>query len=253
MNEPASFAANAVRIAVAPRLFAGEHDAAGAWRQQQLFFEHTLIERLTAAGALIVGTCLPASPTLAQQVAAAYARECDGLVLQGGTNIASASTRATLMDHDLARDRFELDLVAAFLAADKAVLGICRGMQLLNVAFGGSVHTLLDAQAAHHSDPSSYAAHMHAVELASARHLARLFDTTRGTVSSAHRQAVHRLGSGLDLEATCPDDGCVEAIKSREHRHVLGIQWHPEFDAAMPGRLSGDTLFRDFVAHARVG
>lgn len=252
MSESAAFPAHPPRIAVAPRLFAGEQGARGAWRQQQLFFERTLLERLTDAGALVVGTCLPRSPTLATRIANAYAGACDGLLLQGGGNIASTPAEA-LSEHDLARDRFELDLVAAFIAADKAVLGICRGMQLLNVAFGGSLRALPEAQAAHHSNPAIYAAHAHDVELNDDGYLVRLFGARRGRVCSAHRQAVHRLGNGLEQEAACPDDGCIEAIKSSRHRYVLGVQWHPEFDTATQGRLGGDVLLGDFVARACVG
>lgn len=253
MSESASFPAHPPRIAVAPRLFSGEPDAYGAWRQQQLFFERTLLERLTDAGALVVGTCLPQSPALANRVANAYARECDGLVLQGGRNIAAVPMSDAPSEHDLARDRFELDLVAAFIAADKAVLGICRGMQLLNVAFGGTVQALPEARAMHHGNPALHAAHAHDVEFNDDGYLARLFGASRGRVSSAHRQAVHRVGNGLEPEAVCPDDGCIEAIKSPGHRHVLGLQWHPEFDTAAAGRLCGSVILADFVAHASIG
>jgi putative glutamine amidotransferase len=251
MQESDALPPDLPRIAIAPRLFGGDPGAAGAWRQQQLFFECALLERITAAGALIVGSGLPAEPAQMRQIAAAYARHCDGLVLQGGTNIASSAGAFTLHDH--ARDRFELELVAAFCALDKPVLGICRGLQLLNVAFGGLVQPLPEAEAEHPSQPAIYAEHAHAVVFAAGGYLAGLYGTRHGVVSSAHRQTVRRLGDGLVVEATCPDDGRIEALRSSTHRHVLGVQWHPEFDRAPDSRLCGDRLLRDFVAQTRDG
>lgn len=251
MQESDAFPPDPPRIAIAPRLFGGEADAAGAWRRQQLFFERTLLERVTAAGALVIGTGLPAEPAQARAIAVAYAGHCDGLVLQGGTNLASNAGAFT--PHDHARDHFELELVAAFCALDKPVLGICRGLQLLNVAFGGTLQPLPEAEAGRHSQPAIYAGHAHAVEFAADGYLAGLYATRHGVVSSAHRQTVRRCGDGLAVEATCPDDGRIEALRSSTHRHVLGVQWHPEFDRAPDGRLCGDRLLRDFVAQARGG
>lgn len=253
MSDPLRFPADPPRIAVAPRLFAGACDAAGAWRRQQLFFEQTLLERLLAAGALIVGTCLPRSAALARRVAQAYADDCDGLVLQGGTNLGAGPAREELTALDHARDRFEYDLLAAFVAADKPVIGICRGMQLINVAFGGTLQALPEVRATHHSDPAIYHGHSHAVELVAAGYLAGLYEAQRGVVSSAHRQATLRIGAGLDVEAVCLVDAQVEAIRSTAHRYVVGVQWHPEFDHAAQGRLCGARLLRDFVANARIG
>jgi putative glutamine amidotransferase len=237
------------RIAVAPRTFTGDTGVAGAWRKPQAFFERTLLERLTAAGALVIGTCLPREPRDAVRLAVAYAAQCDGLVLQGGSDIASADRTAGT---DRERDRFERSLVESFLQLDKPVLGICRGMQLVNVALGGSLAALSEAQAARHSDPPAYDTHEHAIDLVETGCLAALYGVHRGCVNTAHRQTVARLASVLEIEATSVDDGSIEAFRSRAHRYAIGVQWHPEFDHGIAHRLDGDRLLRDFVATGRV-
>ncbi|MEP7041451.1 MAG: gamma-glutamyl-gamma-aminobutyrate hydrolase family protein [Dokdonella sp.] len=252
MNDAAHPDAELPRIALAPRSYTGDVDAAGAWRKQQTFFERSLQERLTAAGGLVIGTCLPAEADVATRLASAYARQCSGLILQGGTDIGGASSANTSSTHDTSRDFFEIALVRAFLQLDKPILGICRGMQLINVAFGGSLVAMSDAQASRHSDPSIYTAHAHPIELTEAGYLAILYGCRRGRVNTAHRQAVQRIGQSLCIEAVCADDSSVEALRSRVHRHVLGVQWHPEFDIAIPDRLDGDRLLRDFVARCAV-
>jgi putative glutamine amidotransferase len=240
-----------VRIAVAPRRFAGDPQARGAWQSRQVFFASALLERVAAAGALPLGLHLP-SPGEAAPLAAHYASLCDGLVLQGGADVDSAlSKTATGGPPDTDRDVFELALIAAFERRAKPVLGLCRGMQLLNVAAGGTLRAIDAGSVAHHGDPAHYADHAHGIELAPGGYLARLYDAVAGKVSSAHRQAVATLGAGLAVEARDATDGSIEALRSTRHRYVAGVQWHPELDGAAAGRLDGSRLIADFVAHAR--
>jgi putative glutamine amidotransferase len=239
------------RIAIAPRRFAGDPHAAGAWRARQLFFERTLLERVAAAAALPIGLHLPSADEGAA-LAEHYAALCDGLLLQGGTDIGPVHSQAETNGRpDAERDAFELALIAAFERRDKAILGICRGMQLINVAAGGTLRAI-DADAlARHSDPARYAGHAHAVELAGGGYLARLYNSVAGEVSSAHRQTIATLGAGLVAEARDAAGGTIEALRSTQGRYVVGVQWHPEFDGAAAGRLDGSRLIDDFVAHAR--
>jgi gamma-glutamyl-gamma-aminobutyrate hydrolase PuuD len=239
------------RIAVAPRRFAGDADALGAWRRSQLFFEHALMTAIANARAIPVGMHLPREND-AEAFAETYADICDGLLLQGGTDVDRTLSHAPAgAPPDTERDRFELLLLFAFLRRDKAVLGICRGMQLINVARGGTLGVLDGVRAARHSDPARYGTHAHAIELASAGHLARLYGRTCGVVSSAHRQAVMTLGEELVVEARSADDGGIEAVRAIDARYLVGVQWHPELDDERERRLSGARLIEDFIAHAQ--
>ena len=239
------------RIAIAPRRFNGDPQEPGAWRARQLFFERTLSGRVAAADAIPVGLHLPRAAEAAA-FAEHYANLCDGLLLQGGTDIdavLSEAARAGAADGD--RDTFELALFAAFARRNKVVLGICRGMQLINVAAGGTLRTMDGALAAAHSDPARYATHAHAIALQPGGYLECLYRVSRGRVSSAHRQAVATLGDGLIAEACVEADGGFEAVRSTRHRYVVGVQWHPEYDEADAGCLEGARLIADFIAHAR--
>lgn len=120
------------------------------------------------------------------------------------------------------------------------MLGICRGMQLINVAFGGSLYQDIPTQfsnpALHQAD--AYDRHSHPVRFAEKGHFARWFGATDGgRVISIHHQCVRTLGRDLEIEAFSTDDGMIEAISHTGRGFVIGVQWHPEFHT--PG---GDEL-----------
>lgn len=161
----------------------------------------------------------------------------DGLVLQGGVDVCPETYGQTLLQPqwrgDPIRDRYEMALLKGFISAGKPVLGICRGAQLLNVYFGGSLVQDIPSQrsgALVHQDLQHYDRLMHEVEFLPGSSLARIYpDGPRHRVTSIHHQCVDRLGDGLVVEARCPADGIVEAIRHRDSAFTLGVQWHPEF------------------------
>lgn len=178
----------------------------------------------------------------------ALADHVDGVVINGGTDVAperyGAVRLPTTDPPDARRDAFELGLARAAIAREIPVLGVCRGMQLLNVALGGTLVQELSTRTDvdHYvRDPCDRA--VHEVALAPGSLVARAYGRTRLGVNTVHHEAVDRLGAGLRVTARA-DDGTVEAIE-HERGRVVGVQWHPEF---MGGAAADEqvALFRAF-------
>ena len=193
---------------------------------------------------------------------AAYAEYLDGLVLQGGADIAPESYGEKPLHADWSgdrvRDRYEIDLFNSFVAAGKPVLGICRGCQLINVALGGTLFQDIPTQvdtAVAHRDTDQYDRTLHGVNLVQGTRLAQLYPgRTQAKINSIHHQAVKDLGKDLVVEALGVPDGIVEAIRWRGPSYVFGMQWHPEFLALVSldeTQLDGSPILRDFLDTAR--
>ena len=175
-----------------------------------------------------------------------------GLVLTGGGDVDPARygavPHAAVDGVDAARDERELHLVAEALMTGIPVLAICRGLQLLNVALGGTLrqHLCDDAALGPHRPEDGQGYVFHAVEAVPGSLLDRIAGGRLGACASHHHQAVEALGAGLVPSAEAPD-GLVEAVEwaGPDRRFVLGVQWHPEVNAAVDeGQAS---LFRCFV------
>ncbi len=182
----------------------------------------------------------------------------DALVLTGGLDVApeayGATPHAKVTRTDPARDALELKLLSDALTRELPVLAICRGHQLLNVAFGGRLlqHIEGDGHRAHGGlfSPSRW----HTVRLVPGSRLSELHGGDDIEVNSRHHQAVlpETLAPSLTPVATSPD-GIIEAAASPAHRWVLGVQWHPERpEADHPGFLERSRLlFATLVTEAR--
>ena len=173
----------------------------------------------------------------------------DGLLLTGGADIHPSRYGQPVngsVAMDEARDEAEWKLIDAFLQAGKPVFGICRGCQVLNVYFGGSLHQDIETKARHRLDPKQpYLVHSVAVNdpVLEAQY-GKVF-----VVNSCHHQAVDRLGQGLRITAVCPDDGVVEAF-THESLPVFAVQWHPEKltgSYLRPDAVDGSSIFDHFI------
>lgn len=191
-----------------------------------------------------------------------YVADLDGLLLHGGADVCPRSYGEEPLrpewEGDQIRDDYEIELVRAFHAAGKPVLGICRGAQVLNVAFGGTLWQDQREQGQTervHRSQELYDTNLHTVDLAPGGALATMYPgASTVLVNSVHHQAVKDVGEGLVVEARSSDDGIVEAIRLDDPagRYVFGVQWHPEFfegvdDGSM---LDNGPILAGFLARA---
>ncbi len=161
----------------------------------------------------------------------------DGLMLAGGADVDPASYGAEphplTVDPDPLRDAFEVALVRRALERDLPLLGICRGMQILNVACGGTLHQDLPELLGHEDHrrvPGSFDGADHDVRLLARSLAARAAGEERHATKSHHHQGVDRVGEGLKVTGWADGDELVEAIEAPGRRFALGVQWHPEAD-----------------------
>jgi putative glutamine amidotransferase len=205
------------------------------------------------AGAVVraggVPVLLPHEPDLVEH----YAGLIDGLIVTGGAfdlapELYGAAERHSTVTTKDRRTQFELGITRAFLEADKSVLGICGGEQLLNVALGGTlIQHIPDAipEALAHEQPNPRDQPGHTVSIRPGTRLRDIVGADRLDVNSAHHQAVLAPGPGIVINADAPD-GVIEGIEASDMRFCIGVQWHPEFEIS-----SGDArLFSALVAAA---
>ena len=230
------------KIGISPRLLHPQPGARGVFTKILHYVEDDIARWLQSRHALLL--VLPLS-----QRASDYASALDGLVLQGGADISPLAygeePEKPEWAGDPMRDRYEIDLVQAFTAAKKPVLGICRGAQMINVALGGSLHQDIPDHRSDHYDQ-----HAHEVQLEPGSGLARLYgETGPRRVVSIHHQAIKRLAPGLQIEARA-DDGVIEAVRGTGASYICAVQWHPEFHGGRDGFLDGGLLLDEFLGEA---
>ncbi|GGY95119.1 gamma-glutamyl-gamma-aminobutyrate hydrolase family protein [Pseudoduganella plicata] len=231
-----------LRIGISARIFHPEPGSTGLRSKNLQYLEESIAQWVMSRDVLVFmiptvntnGLLHPSNIRLRD-----YARHLDGLVLQGGADVSPQSYAETPTrpewSGDRTRDMYELELLHEFVEAGKPVLGICRGCQLINVAFGGTLYQDIatDVPTALPHVHDDYDRHRHEIAFPPDSSLAKLFgQRLGGVVNSIHHQAVRTLGRDMQVEALSVPDGVVEAIRYRKAPFVMGLQWHPEFHRA---------------------
>lgn len=250
-----------LKIGISARIFHPESGAKGLRSKTLQYLEESIAQWVMSRDVLVFmiptvntnGLVHPSNIRLRD-----YAKHLDGLVLQGGADVspqsyAEAATRPE-WSGDRVRDMYELELLHEFVEAGKPVLGICRGCQLINVAFGGTLYQDIASDVpsaiAHVND--LYDSNYHELSFPPGSSLASLLNVQNATVNSIHHQAVKDLGRDLAIEAVSGPDNIVEAIRYRKAPFVMGLQWHPEFHrAGGPALLDCMPILDGFLRAAR--
>lgn len=224
-----------------------------------LYFDEAMSHWVGSAGALtyLVPTVANRGATLTDLVA-----DLDGLVLQGGADVSPRSYGEEPLrvewEGDEHRDRYEIELIHRFREAGKPVLGVCRGAQIINVAFGGTLFQDITTQVETdfaHRDWEPYDENRHAVELVEGTNLAALYPgVASAIVNSVHHQSVKDLGDDLVVEARSTVDGVIEAVRlaDGDDAYVAGVQWHPEWVGSRDDLLPSAPILSDFLDRARL-
>jgi putative glutamine amidotransferase len=216
-------------------------------KRDRAFAYTTYIESLRKAGAVPV--VIPPQPENAQSIVDGL----DGIVLAGGEDcdpsVYGEEPHPSVAPMDPRRQ--DNDLSLARIARERGIptLGICLGLQVMNVAAGGTLIQDIDSEmkteVQHVSDPSARV--RHDVSVNGQTKLASIVGEGELNVNSSHHQAIKAVGDGLRVTAQAPD-GIVEGLEDPAHPFYLGVQWHPE---DMPGETSASTLFGALVEAAR--
>jgi putative glutamine amidotransferase len=221
---------------------------------------HRYVRALTTTSSGATPWLIPALDDDVTTLRAIY-EELDGVFLPGGADVEPSSygeERHPSCDRsDPARDRVELELVRWAMRDCKPVLGVCRGLQIINLAAGGTLVQDISAQrpnAIKHDyfpfrDGYRREHLAHTVRVTPGTRLDELMGTSSREflVNSMHHQAIDRLGSGLVVSAVAPD-GVIEGIETRENFFLVGVQWHPE--VLVEGDSNTRRLFEEFISAA---
>ena len=225
----------------------------GAWADVSLsaVWSH-YVDALDRAGAApvifpVVET-YAAAPELALELV-------DGLLLTGGRDLDAGSYGAepdSANEHaDPLRDRVELALARTAITRQLPILGICRGMHVLNVALGGGIDQhLADPDRIHRAEPGAFT--NHAIEVVGGSRLEAILGGSEATVRSHHHQGVEPLAPPLRASAHSPD-GLVEAAEAADGAYCVGVLWHPEEDLDGGGQRLYDSLIAAAAAQRSSG
>jgi putative glutamine amidotransferase len=196
------------------------------------YVEENVIKQVEKAGHTPI--ILPISDNLDEKLES-FLKIVDGIILSGGTDISPELYNEELQNPnwsgDLKRDLFEINLLKKAKVKNIPVLGICRGFQLINVAYGGSLFQDIPSMrdnSFEHRNQEKYHNLTHSAKILKNTDLYEVIKKEELIINSVHHQGIKKLGENLEIMAYS-DDGLIEAIKALDSKFVWGIQWHPEW------------------------
>ena len=187
-------------------------------------------------------------PDLPQEKLLPLLDKCAGFIFQGGSDIAPSSYHSEPLNTakwpgDPYRDEVELNILDYAVTHKRPILGICRGCQLINVYFGGTLYQDIATEisaAMPHRNAQQYDLFFHEIAINKNSYLASIYPETQPLfVNSVHHQGIKKLGTNLKIEAISKSDKIIEAISSyaKNLNFILGVQWHPEFSHTLKNKL----------------
>lgn len=196
-------------------------------------------------------------PTTNPEIAIHQIDLCDGVIVSGGEDVDPIFYQSEPHQHlgftNPDRDKFEIAVIQHVLEHKKPLLAICRGIQILNVALGGTLIQDIPSQlqdALQHTQRVPRGRDSHWVSVKENTTLRQIFGSEKVRVNSLHHQAIDRVSERLNIVATA-SDGIIEAVEYTDTSFAIGVQWHPESMAANGNSLM-KALFQEFVERARL-
>lgn len=181
--------------------------------------------------------------------------EADGVIFAGGNDFDPdiyGGDRSLVEEYSREDDEKSLAILDYAIGLEKPILGICRGMQLINIYYGGSLYDDLGSQFSkdiiHRGSDKTLS--YHEVDLSEGSSLSKILHSDRIEVNSYHHEGIKDLAEGLSVSATS-DDGLIEAIENPYYPYMLGVQWHPEL--SYENDKNSKRIFKDFVKHSNAG
>ena len=223
------------------------------------YVEQSIAHWIMSSGAMVVMVPCPTGETARGDVTLAhYAEWLDGVVMHGGADVWPGSYGEEPLQPewmgDRVRDLYDMAVVEAFSQAGKPIFGVCRGLQLINVAFGGTLYQDIETQvpgAQQHRNPVTYDKHQHDIAIVPGSRLDKLYpNLPRARVNSIHHQGIKQVAPGFSIEAWSIPDRIPEAIHraSNSKSYIAATQWHPEFRDPEGRTLDDRVILEDFLS-----